>query len=97
MTTETNADLIGQAINELETSTLLYFNTGIDRMFDRVTGAKEAIKGIVECQQEEIDRLRELVKVLKLHAVHCDSDGRGIQPYEIIDVINEFMAGETNG
>ncbi|QTD40608.1 hypothetical protein [Sporosarcina sp. Te-1] len=36
-------------------------------------------------------RLRELIKTLKLHAVRCDADERAIQPYEIIDVINEFM------
>lgn len=59
-------------------------------------GAKKAL-GEREVFRHENVRLRELVKLLKLHAVHCDADGRTIQPHEIIDVINEFTAGETNG
>ena len=61
MTTETNAEklkLIEEALGELETSTLLYFNTGIDRMFERVTEAKATVMRYVEELQEENARLR---------------------------------------
>ena len=60
-------------------------------------------RNLVELKAEEVvtrkenARLQELVKILKVHAVHCDADERAIQPYEIIDVINEFTTGEVNG
>lgn len=95
MTTETNADLIEKAINELETNTLLYFNTGVDRMFDRVTEAKETIKGIVDCQQEEIGRLREALEFYADKTNYKTFDSSAIK--DSGRIARRALTGVTNG
>lgn len=99
MTTETHAGRIRKEFN----STGDVWPSDIEWLIEQAERAKELdfenqkFSKRFDRQAKENSHIQELVKILKLHATHCDADGRAIQPFEVIDVINEFTAGETNG
>lgn len=58
-TNEERLKCVEKLLYEVETNTLLYFNTANQRIYDCIVDAKSTIIDIIKEQQEEIDRLRQ--------------------------------------